>query len=164
MRAKCLAVFALAATAMCGPVFAKTVIGWVDRVKLYPGGIALHARMDSGAQGSSLRADSMQRFQRGGQPWLRLEIVDRRGRPHTLEAPVARHIRIKRHTQDSARRPVIDVGLCVGAVYKEVQASVTVRSHLNYPVLVGRDFLAGDFIIDSGRTFTARPHCKSTAR
>jgi len=158
-------VLCLLAAALAGePVFAKTLVGWVDRVKVYPGAIALRARMDTGADGSSLRVSSMHQFERDAKPWLRVEITDRRGHLHTLEAPVVRHIRIKRHTGEPGRRPVIELGVCVGTVYKDVQASVTDRGRLNYPLLIGRNFLAGDFLIDSAETYSLEPACAQAPR
>lgn len=164
MNAKAFILCLLAGALAGGPVFAKTVVGWVDRAKVYPGGIALRARMDSGADSSSLRVRSMRRFERDGTPWLRVQVTDRRGHVHTLEAPVVRHIRIKRHTGEPSRRPVIELGVCVGTVYKDVQASVTDRGRLNYPLLIGRDFLAGDFMIDSARRYTLEPACTQAPR
>lgn len=139
---------------------AQPVVGWVDNAKIYPGGIQVHARMDSGAKTSSLRPDSTQTFERNGETWIRVRITDKKGRYRAFERPVVRFARIKRHTGTPERRPVIMLGLCVGHVYKEVEATVVRRSVFNYPLLVGRNFLAGRFLIDSATTFTTKPSCK----
>ena len=142
-----------------GPARAQPAIGWVDTAAIYPGRILVRARMDSGAKTSSLRTDSCQSFERGGDTWIRLRVTDRRGHPHTLERRVVRIAAIKQHSATPTRRPVIRLGLCVGDVYKEVEVTVAARANLNYPLLVGRNFLAGSFLIDSARTYTAKPAC-----
>lgn len=154
----------LAGLLACNQAFAESVVGWVDNVKIYPGSIALHARMDSGAKNSSLRVTSMRPIERDGEPWLIMELTDRKGRLHTLQAQVVRHVRIKRHDGGLDRRPVIALGVCVGTVYKTVEASIADRADFNYPVLVGRDFLAGSFLIDSARTYVTNPKCRDVSR
>lgn len=142
--------------------WAQPAVGWVDNVKIYPGGIQIHARMDSGAKTSSLRPDDSRTFERDGETWIRVDVFDKKGRKHAFERPVVRFARIKRHTGTPERRPVIRLGICVGDVYKEVEATIGRRSEFNYPLLVGRNFLAGSFLIDSAHTYTTKPSCKAT--
>jgi len=139
---------------------AEPAIGWVDTASIYPGPIMVHARMDSGAHISSLRVDDSRDFKVSGQAWIRVKFTDKEGQVHTLERRVVRNTKIKRHNGGPEWRPVILLGICVGKVYKEVEATIVDRGEFNYPLLVGRDFLAGSFLIDSGRTFTVKPTCK----
>lgn len=165
MTSRCsIAVCVLAGLLAWHEAFAESLVGWVDNVKIYPGGVALHARMDSGAKSSSLRVTSMRTIERDGEPWLIMEVTDRKGRLRRLQAQVVRHVRIKRHDGELDRRPVIALGICVGTVYKTVEASIADRANFNYPVLVGRDFLAGSFLIDSARTYVTKPRCRDVAR
>lgn len=141
---------------------AQPVVGWVDNAKIYPGGIQVHARMDSGAKTSSLRPDNTETFERNGEIWIRMRIADKKGRYRVFERPVVRFARIKQHTGTPERRPVIMLRICVGDVYKEVEATVVRRSEFNYPLLVGRNYLAGSFLIDSAHTYTTKPSCTVT--
>jgi hypothetical protein len=45
-------------------------------------------------------------------------------------------------------------------VYKDIEVNVVDRTGLNYPMLIGRNFLSGDFLIDTGATYTKNPRCK----
>ena len=69
-----------------------------------------------------------------------------------IERQIVRIVKIKRHNERPAQRPVIKMGICVGDVYKEVEVTITERSGFNYPLLIGRNFLKGSFLIDSART------------
>lgn len=136
------------------------IVGWVEVVQLHADRtITLKAKMDSGAKTSSLAVTDLQRFSRGGRPWVRFRIQASNGAKVTIERPVLRTVRIKRHGRASKARPVVVMGLCVGSVFKRTQIDLADRGNYLYPLLVGRRFLQGDFLIDPGRTLTVAPHC-----
>jgi len=137
----------------------KQVTGWVEHVLLYPGPIRLKAKMDTGAKTSSLSVISIKHFSRDGRPWVRFRVYNSDGHPITLERPVVRTVLIKRHGEPPKPRPVVMMNLCVGSVLKAAQIDLANRSNYLYPLLVGRRFLAGHFLVDPDRTFTVRPSC-----
>lgn len=146
------------------PAAAAETIGWVENARVYPGAIQLHARMDTGAKESSLRGDVSRVFERDGTRWIHVEVVDRKDRVHVIERPIVRTVRIKRHKRAPEERPAIDLGICVGSTYKEVEVNVGEQAGFNYPLLIGRNFLAGTFLVDSSRTFTSQPTCTGSSR
>ena len=52
-----LAALVLAPPAMAGE---KTIVGWIEKVRIYPGNFVVHAKLDSGAEYSSLDAGNLQ--------------------------------------------------------------------------------------------------------
>ena len=66
-----------------------------------------------------------------------------------------------RHTGNSQMRPVILLRICLGGVRKEAEVNLVDRSRFKYPLLIGRSFLAGDFLIDSDQTYLLKPLCGS---
>lgn len=142
------------------PANAKEVVGWVEKVKIYPGELAVKAKVDSGAKTSSLNCQCYNFFKRDGKEWVKFTVVNEAGEATELEQPVIRIAQIKRHYGEKQERPVVKLGLCLANVYKETEFTLIDRSGLNYQVLVGRQFLEEDFLIDPGETFTRNPVCE----
>ena len=131
----------------------KIVIGTVEDVILLPWGLKLPARIDTGAAKSSLDAqeltirDNMAEFrlpQKHGGLQLRLPIIE------------WRHIRTPDGRQ---RRPIVELEFCIGSKRIRNKVNLTDRSLVKYPLILGRNFLKDNFIVDVKRSRTARPNC-----
>jgi len=143
-----------------GVVWAKQVVGWVETVKVYPGGITVKAKVDSGAKTSSLDCECIKPFKRDGKDWLSFSVKNHEGVVVRLEKPVERIARIKRHFGEAQVRYVVKLGICLGSTYREAEVTLVDRTGFNYPLLVGRNFLGDDFLIDPSTTFLNKPDCK----
>jgi hypothetical protein len=142
----------------------KLVVGWIEKVRLYPGNFLVHAKLDSGAEYSSLDASNMQIFERDGKTWVRFDLEEKReGKKLTIERPLLRWAPIKRHNQEPQRRPVITLGLCLGNIYKETEVNLINRKNYQYRMLIGRKFMEGAVIIDPSAQYTVEPECKEAA-
>ncbi len=152
------------ALAQESPPAERQIMGWVESVRLEPWGFKFRARMDTGAKTSSMSARKVELFQRDGDPWVRFifDYQEDRGakeRHVSIERPVLRMARIKRHDNRVQERPVIEMELCIdGQIHRE-QFNLIDRTSLNYPVLLGRDALKDIAIIDPAATFLTRPDC-----
>lgn len=143
-----------------GKAFAeKNTIGWLEKVRLDDLPTLIDAKIDSGADNSSINSVNETTFQQNGQTWVRFEIHDRRGHILKLEKQVVATTRIKMKDGNRQLRNVIEIRICVGHVVKKVRANLVDRRHFKYPVLIGRSYLKGDFLIDSADTFTIEPQC-----
>ena len=112
----------------------KTVVGWIEKVRIYPGNFLVHAKLDSGAEYSSLDAGNLQEFERDGKNWVRFDLEEKReGKKITIERPLLRWAPIKRHNQEPQRRPVIKLGVCLGNIYKETEVNLIDRTELSIP-------------------------------
>ncbi len=154
-----LAVLLLALTT---PVGAEAIVaGWIERVRLMDAGIDVEAKLDSGADHSSLHADELLEFERNGRPWVRFQLKNPEGTPVLFERPVVRTARIKRHLGDSQVRPVIELTLCVGRLARRVEINLVDRGKYQHPLLVGRSFLRHGVLVDSAARYRVPPACTS---
>ena len=131
----------------------KTPVGTVENVILLPWGIKLPARIDTGASKSSLGALDLKvdgeiaEFKlppEYGQLRFRLPIVE------------WRHVRSPGGRE---RRPVVEIELCLGSKRIRAKVNITDRSKMKYPLIVGRNVLREDFIVDVKRAYVAKPDC-----
>ena len=155
-----LAVFAITSIASAAE---KPVVGWVERARIYPGDFEIHAKIDTGAKTSSLNAPNLKIVDRGGEEWASFEVTNRAGVTQKFEEKIFRISKIRRHGGRIQRRPVVMLGVCVGAVYQLTQVNLIDRKSFNYQMLIGRRFMKGRVIVDPGRTFIAKPECKREA-
>jgi hypothetical protein len=134
------------------------------------GGQVLKAKMDTGALTASLSAKDIETFTRDGEDWVRFRLATKDASNKVFEHKIARISKIKsrsdeddedRDTTEVAKRPVVDLELCLGNVKRTVEVNLTDRSHFNYPLLIGakalREFGAA---VNPARRFTAdKPDC-----
>lgn len=135
------------------------VVGWVERVKIYPGEMILEAKLDTGAKTASINARDIETFERKGTPWVRFRIVNHDAHGLALERPLVRETKIQRHFGKRQRRPVVKLGVCVGDLYREVQVNLVNRSGFIYPMLIGRMFMKKQLLVDPARRYTVAPKC-----
>lgn len=131
----------------------KIIIGGIEEVVLLPWGVKLPARVDTGAAKSSLDAreikvrDDMVEFKlpkKYGDLQLRLPVVE------------WKHVRTPSGRE---RRPIVELEICLGSKRIHTKVNLTDRSMVKYPVILGRNFLKEDYVVDVKRRKTAPPIC-----
>ncbi|TFH86116.1 ATP-dependent zinc protease [Billgrantia azerbaijanica] len=141
------------------PLDGKALVGRAEWVGLSDIGTYLRARIDSGANTSSLSAREVTRFERDGEDWVRFKLglsdedvaVDA-VREEWIEAPVARQVRVSQADgQDS--RPVVSLLMTLGPIQQSVEFILADRTHPDYPVLLGRRFLMDLALIDVAESY-----------
>ena len=137
----------------------STTVGWLERVKLGADGLVVSAKLDTGADGSSLHAADITWIKREDGDWVSFEVVAEDGRKARFERKVLRVARVRRHGGGVQRRPVVALELCVGTVQRQAEVNLTDRGGFTQVLLVGRSFLAEGFAVDSSRTYTLEPAC-----
>ncbi len=138
----------------------KHIIGWIEKVKILPEDISVLAKIDTGADHSSLNVINPIEFMKGEEKWIRFSIPVKKDETVTVERPIIRFARIKRKKAPGLKRPVILFNLCIGTLYKEnVPVNLADRSGFKYHMLIGRSFLKGAAIVDSSLTLTQSPSC-----
>ncbi|WP_282755671.1 ATP-dependent zinc protease family protein [Desulfuromonas thiophila] len=138
----------------------KQVVGAIEHVYLLPPGVVLPARIDTGATTSSLDARNLEVFERNGAPWVRFVLVNPENNKETLlESRVVRFVRIlQSNTDDSERRPVVALGVTIGKVNQNAEFTLSDRSHMDFPVLIGRNVLLDMMLVDVSEENIAPPH------
>ena len=142
----------------------KGIFGWIEKVKIKPGNILLHAKLDSGADHSSLSAMNISEFKKKGKNWVRFDLRSRTGEIHTIELKTHRKARIKRIAGNTHERPVVRMGLCLGDKYLNVDVNLADRSNFAFPLLIGRNFLPPNVLLDTSKTYTTEPDCKENPK
>jgi hypothetical protein len=144
----------------------KTIIGASEWIYLSPPGHHYQARIDSGAATSSLSAVNVVRFERNGKRWVRFWLQhDDEAEPIEIEAPLVRHVLIRQASSDEVdRRPVVSLTVNLGsALQQDTEFTLTDRSQMTYPILLGREFLRDVTLIDVGRRFLHAKFVPDTA-
>ncbi len=142
----------------------KFVAGWLEKAKIYPGGLLIHAKLDTGAKTTSLNIKNLETFEKNQQLWVRFQVVSRKERVRTFERKVTRRVKIKRHGADPLERYVVKLGVCVGKLYKEVEVNLADRSDFNYQLLIGRTYLQSNILVDASETYTLKLDCKDAKK
>ncbi len=133
--------------------------GWIEKAIIFPHEIMLHAKLDTGAQTSSINAANVDFFDRDGKRWARFRVTNRDIESVMIEAPVIRESKIRRHYGDSQKRSVILLDVCIGNVRKTEEINLVDRTGLEYQLLIGRNYLEDALLIDSGSTYTLSSDC-----
>jgi hypothetical protein len=152
------------AVAAGGPLYPVSAsgprtLGWAEHVLVLPEMLELKAKLDTGAETTSIDASQITRFEQSGRPWVRFSIRNRHGSAAVLERPVIRTVKVKRSDLDGLNRPVVMLALCLGGVFREESVTLSNRSKLRYPLLIGRSAMRGRFMVDSARKYTSDQDC-----
>ena len=109
----------------------KKLVGLVEKVRIIGknGSVEALALLDTGASKSSVD------YSIAAQAGL---------------VPVTKVVRVKSKAEksDFVRRAVVSGKIELAGIVKETEFTITDRSRMSFPVLVGRDVLAENFIID----------------
>lgn len=134
----------------------KIIVGSTEWIYLNPPGHHYLARVDSGATTSSISAKNIVRFERNGKKWVSFELKpDDNDESIEVEAPLVRNVLIRQASaEESDRRPVVLLNVHLGPLQQEAEFTLTDRSQMSYPMLLGRSFLQDVALIDVGKEFT----------
>ena len=143
---------------------AKEVVGWTENVIIYPGGLELRAKIDTGAQTSSLHSEDYNIYEKKGEGWIRFSVTNFRNEQVWFDKKIYRTATIRRHFGKSQKRPVVLLEICLGGVFRETEVNLVDRGGHEYQMLVGRSFLKDKFLVDSGLQSINPPRCDVKGR
>jgi len=130
------------------------VLGRLEKVSLKPENLVLSARIDTGAGLSSLNALELTNFERDGKPWVRFGLLDPKTKKLVyFERAVKRHVNIKQIGAEPMRRPVILMNVVLGTIDEQLEMTLADRSGYIYQVLIGRNFLRDQAVVDVSKKF-----------
>jgi hypothetical protein len=116
----------------------------------------IRARVDSGAETSSLSASEVIEFERDGDDWVRFTFQhDSADESVDFELPIKRTVLIRQASSESLdRRVVVELDIRLGDELQTTEFTLTDRSRMTYPVLLGRAFLMDLYVVDVSRSYT----------
>jgi hypothetical protein len=135
----------------------KHVIGATATITETATGLPFAARIDTGAASCSLHVErieikneSSKPIENVGKP-IRFLVKNERGDEKWIDSTVARVVRVRSAAQDAGefdRRYKVLLTLSWENFRKEVLVTLNDRTEMTYPLLIGRNYLRGDFLVD----------------
>ncbi len=127
----------------------KALLGEYELVSIDPPGFEYLARIDTGATSTSIHAYDIKRFERDGDNWVRFKINNTQTKEEVaLERKLVRRVRIKQVDAAGDSRLTVILTLKIGKLVKQVEVSLTDRSNMEFPVLIGRNYLLDTAVVD----------------
>lgn len=125
------------------------IVGGVENLYIPPFEISFQARMDTGAETSSIDAQNIRPFERDGEKWVSFNITNRKnGQKHHFEKPIIRKTSIIR-TLKEEKRYVVHFAIKMGDEIIDTEFTLNDRSKFEYQILIGRNIISGRYLIDS---------------
>lgn len=136
------------------------VFGYIEDIAVRALDREMRAKIDSGATTTSIDARDIEEFEKDDEEWVRFTVAERESdEAVTLERPVSRTVKIKRHGRDSQKRYVVELALCLGDKWVTEEVSLTSREQFSYGLLVGRNHMAGHLLIDPSKKDLQTSRC-----
>lgn len=136
----------------------KLIVGWNEYVDLPDWGItALGAKVDTGAQTSALHVEDIEVLPRGR---IRFRVVvhrTKRDRHVRVTTRIQRRSRVRSSNGNYEIRYFVKTLMRLGSVDKEIEVSLTDRGKMAHRMLLGREALRGDFVVDVSRRHVQDP-------
>ena len=135
----------------------KLIIGNSEMGELPELGISdIDIRVDTGATTSSLHVDELKAFFLEGQPWVSFEI-----HPHVYQVedtqsckvPVYDRRLIKSSNGGTEERIVIQTPLTLGPLSWPILMTLTDRSSMRFPMLLGREGMGERVLVDPSQEY-----------
>ena len=128
------------------------IIGIEEPVYIEPFEKPFPAKMDTGADTSSIDAEDIRLIQRDGKDFVTFMIRQRdTGKEERYELPLKRKMRIVRHGRKSQPRYVVMLTIRIGGLKLEREFSLADRKNFRCQVLVGRNIISGTAAVDPSR-------------
>lgn len=156
----------LIASLTCGMVsFGHTeevnFVGWIEHVRIQPVGITLKAKIDTGADNSSVHAENIELYEKDGTRFVKFVVANKQGESKQLDLPLVRMANIKRKGAEPLKRPVVSLNLCLGSKIRTVNVNLANRENFKYRMLIGRSYLKDLYLVSSSKQYTVEPACNS---
>lgn len=126
----------------------KLVLGWVEKISIHPGDLELDAKVDTGADNTSIDARNVTVIDRNGRRFLRFRVDNRNGRTIEIEREQVGIEIVPGHHGDFEERPLLVLDICLGKECRGTLVNLADRSRLNYPVLLGRSFMLDRVVVN----------------
>jgi hypothetical protein len=135
----------------------KQIVGASAVLTEVNSGLSFPARIDTGAETCSLHVEKVEIQDKSSRrrdnigKTVRILLKDKDGKSHWIESIVADAVRVKSSslpTGDFDHRYKVRLTLELKGIRKEVLVTLNNRTDMEYPLLVGRNFLRDDFLVD----------------
>ena len=147
------AIIALGAGGAFAEAKEKIRLGGVENVVLLPWGVLMPARIDTGAATSSLDARNL--TIKGNT--VEFNLPQQYG-GRKIRLPLDKWKTVKT-SEARERRPVVFIEMCIGSKRVRTRVNLNDRSKVKYPLIIGRNTLSHDFVVECSTSYCAEPSC-----
>lgn len=117
------------------------------------------ARVDTGATTSSISAVDIQPFERDGKDWVKFKIEHEGVKSKEIALPVQRWVKIRQSSADgSHERAVVNAWIQIGDLKEQTEFTLADRTHLTFPLLLGRSFFKDVAVVDVSQQYVQDKH------
>jgi hypothetical protein len=136
-------------------------IGWKEYLEFTEWDLRrIRVKIDTGARTSALDVVRYELTEtaEGGLVATLLLALDHRhpGRFTRILTPVLGTVVVSNTGGMREERPVVETAIGLGPVHKRIRITITNRSSMRYRMILGREALAGDFVVDVSRKYLLR--------
>lgn len=139
---------------------ALRIVGAYVDVAITSGGhdFELFAKVDTGADSTSVDAREIETFEKDGEDWVRFRVP--LGEDDEMVAVETRVVDMIGIVGEEEDRPVVEMDLCVGDVAMSTEVNLSDRTDLDYRMILGREYLErGRFLVHVAQRGQIRPAC-----
>ncbi len=133
----------------------RVELGWCELVDVTALGlIGVRAKIDTGARTSALHATEITPTLRYGEPWVRFLSETGPEAEHIwCEAPMVEERCVTSSNGVEEMRYIIDARIKLAGISLPVQLSLTDRTPMAFPMLIGRTALKRHFLVNVARKY-----------
>ncbi len=133
----------------------KIIIGRKDKANLPSLGLKnLDIKMDTGAYTSAIHCHRIEKKEKNGKEVVEFTLLDP-SHPQYQDKPFSvekfHEKLIKNSFGTAEKRYVIETDILLFGKKYPIELSLSARGEMKFPILIGRRFLMGKFIVDSAR-------------
>ena len=128
-------------------------IGWREWISLVDfKNFHLKAKIDTGATISALHATHIEEFNSNGVKYVKFRLYQSKSYK-MIKKPVVGYKMIKNSFGKKQLRPLINISIKIGNNTIDTIITLTTRSRMTYPVLIGRSTLDNNYRINPRKSF-----------
>jgi ribosomal protein S6--L-glutamate ligase len=135
----------------------RLIVGWREWAQLPEFGVELiKVKIDTGAKTSAIHAFDISPFTYMGNDWVQFDIHPIQDNDliiHTCACPLVDYRWITSSTGHRQRRFVIQTSLRIGGFSSRIEISLANRDEMGFRMLIGRNALKGDLLVDPNHSF-----------
>lgn len=124
----------------------------------------IDAKIDTGAYTSSLHCHHIQSFKKDGEEYVKFNLLDPSHETYNdklFKLPIHRKKMVKSSNGETEERFVVKTRIKIFERLFTAELSLTDRSEMRYPVLIGRKLLNGRFLVDASQKYLSKETEKS---
>lgn len=141
----------------------KQIIGWREWIEFPEWSLKMRAKVDTGAHSSAIDCAEIHELP-GNRVRFTVRLDRKDKRLVTLEEPIKLRKHVRSSTGDGVTRIFIETTLRLAEVEKRIVVSLVCRKRMIHRILLGREALGTDFLVNSSVDHWATPRQKKQLR